>query len=195
MQKIDGPPRVHVDIESEDPAGLATIAVALGAKVRHESDRWQSLESPGSLPFCVLAATDHEVPSPATWADGHRSRMVQVCIDAPRAAHDAEVAFWRDLMPGRWVQSPAQGFAGKWHDDEGSPLQLLFQRLGETEGPVRAHLDHGTDNIDTEVARLRNLGAEDIGRWRGWHTLRDPAGLLFCVTGNSPAQTRLRDLG
>jgi hypothetical protein len=57
---------------------------------------------------------------------------------------------------------------------------------------VRAHLDHGTDDVVAEVRRLRNLGAEEIGPGRGWHALRDPAGLAFCVTGNSPAQSRSR---
>jgi hypothetical protein len=42
--------------------------------------------------------------------------------------HAAEVAFWRALLPGRWAASPAAEFAGKWHDDAGSPIQLLFQK-------------------------------------------------------------------
>lgn len=120
--------------------------------------------------------------------------MVQVCIDLPAPVHDQEVAFWRALLGGRWVGSEAPEFAGKWYDDAGSPPQLLFQRLDESDGPVRAHLNHGTSDMQAEVPRLLGLGAVDIGGGRGWHTLRDPA-LLFCVTGNSPAQTRHRDLG
>jgi len=58
------------------------------------------------------------------------------------------VTFWRALLPGRWVDSSAPEFAGKWRDDAGSPLQLLFQELGEPEGLVRAHLDLGTDDLD-----------------------------------------------
>ena len=121
--------------------------------------------------------------------------LVQVCIDSPRAVHDGEVAFWRTLLPGRWVSSPAREFAGKWHDDAGSPLQLLFQQLGETDGPVRAHLDLGTDDLPVDVRRLVSLGADDIGPGRGWHVLQDVTGLAFCVTENSPEQTRHRDLG
>jgi hypothetical protein len=122
--------------------------------------------------------------------------MVQVCIDAPREAHDREVAFWRALLPGRWADAPAPEFAGKWHDDAGSPLQLLFQRLDEADGRVRAHLDHGTDDLPVEVQRVLALGADDLGAGRGgWHALRDPAGLAFCVTENSPEQTRHRDIG
>jgi hypothetical protein len=121
--------------------------------------------------------------------------MVQVCIDSPAALHDDEVVFWRTLLHGRWVSSDAQEFAGKWHDDAGSPVQLLFQRLEEPHGSVRAHLDLGTDDRLAEVRRLLALGARDVAPGRGWHVLHDMAGLAFCVTDNSPASTRLRDIG
>jgi hypothetical protein len=195
LQEIDGPPRVHLDLESELPEATAAHAADLGATPVHAAERWRTLRSPGGLPFCVIEAARHEPPEPTTWPEGHQSRLVQVCIDSPEDAHDQEVAFWRALLPGRWFASDAAEFAGKWHDEAGSPLQLLFQRLGEPTGPVRAHLDHGTDDLSAEVHRVRDLGADDIGPGHGWHALRDPAGLPFCVTCNSPAQTRQRDLG
>ena len=196
LQEIDGPPRVHLDLESADPDATVAQAEELGATLVDEQDRWRTLRSPGGFPFCVLLAREHEAPEATSWPDGHRSRMVQVCIDSPVDAHDREVGFWRALLSGRWVSSSSREFAGKWHDDAGSPLQLLFQRLDEPTGPVRAHLDHGTDDLDAEVRRVQYLGAGDIGRGRGgWHALRDPAGLAFCVTANSPEATRHRDIG
>jgi hypothetical protein len=195
LQEIEGPPRIHVDIESPDPEETVSRAVDLGAELVAERERWRTLASPGGLPFCVLAAGEHEPPEPIAWPQGHRTRLVQVCVDSPVTAHDGEVAFWRALLPGRWVDSPAREFAGKWHDDAGSPIQLLFQRLDEPRGTVRAHLDLGTDDLATETGRLRDAGAEDVHPGRGWHALRDPAGLLFCATENSPAQTQRRDLG
>lgn len=195
LQEIDGPPRVHLDLETPDPAGTVRQAVELGAVHVADHDQWRTLTSPGGLPFCVIQASRHRPPEPLSWPDGHRSRMVQACVDSPVAAHAREVAFWRALLPGRWVDSPAPEFAGKWHDDAGSPLQLLFQRLEEPDGPVRLHLDHGTDDLAAEVRRIRELGADDIGPGRGWHALRDPLGLAFCVTGNSPEQVEHRDLG
>ncbi|MDT0186805.1 VOC family protein [Microbacterium sp. ARD31] len=198
VQEIEGPPRVHLDVEVPDPVATLARAAALGAEVVSEHDRWTTLASPGGLPFCVLRSAGPEegrvVPGPVKWTGGHRGRLVQVCVDAPAAAFDSEVAFWRDLLPGRWVDSPSPEFAGKWHDGR-SPLQLLFQRLDEPDGAVRAHLDHGTDDLDAEVGRLLALGAEDVGRGRGWHTMRDPAGLAFCATENSPSATGVRDLG
>jgi hypothetical protein len=186
---------VHLDLESDTPEATVDDAIGLGAELTGRHDRWQSLRSPGGLPFCVLQAERREAPQPITFADGHRARMVQICIDSPRSVHATEVDFWRALLPGRWNSSGAAEFAGKWHDDAGSPLQLLFQQLDETGGSTRAHLDQGTDNVAVEVRRLVNLGASSVGPGDGWHVLRDVAGLPFCVTGNSPEQTQYRDLG
>jgi hypothetical protein len=195
LQRIGGPPRVHLDLESEEPNETVGRAVQLGAGLVYDSGTWRSLRSPGGLPFCVLSARAHRPPEPVQFDDGHRARMVQVCVDAPRRAHEREVEFWRSLVRGQWVSSSDPEFAGKWHDDEGSPIQLLFQQLQEVDGPVRAHLDLGTDDLGAEVRRLAALGATDVGRGRGWHVLRDVAGQHFCVTPNSPEQTRHRDLG
>jgi hypothetical protein len=193
LQRIEGPERVHLDIESEAPDATVAQAVDLGAELVAEHESWRTLRSPGELPFCVLPATEHEPPEPVTHPDGHRSRMVQVCVDSPQAVHAAEVAFWRALLPGRWAPSGGAEFAGKLHDDAGSPIQLLFQQLGEVGGPVRAHLDLGTDDLPAEVRRILDLGAADVGPGRVWHVLRDAAGQPFCVTPNSPEQARHRD--
>lgn len=195
LQQVDGPPRVHLDVESGHRAETVSAATRLGAEPVGRSETWQTMRSPGGLPFCVLSAADHVPPPPVTHPDGHRTRLVQVCLDLPRQRQAAEVEFWQGLLDGRRAPSHDPEFAGKWHDDQGSPIQLLFQVLDEAEGPVRAHLDLGTDDLPAEVSRLLDLGATDVGPGRGWHVLRDPAGLPFCVTPNSPEQTRLRDLG
>src|SRR5688500_18439047 len=134
LQQIDGPPRVHLVVESDVAGATVRKAQALGAELVAAQDRWRTLRSPGGLPFCVVATGAHDPPEPVTWPDGHRTRMVQVCVDSPVAAHDDEVAFWRALLEERWSASSAQEFAGKWHDDAGSPVQLLFQRLDEPDG-------------------------------------------------------------
>jgi hypothetical protein len=194
LQRVQGPPRVHVDLESDDAAATTARARDLGAEPVAARDRRTTLRSPGGLPFCTVGPVSGAAPAPVTWGEGHRSRLVQVCIDSPATSHDAEVAFWRELLGDRWVGSASPEFAAKWHAD-GSPLQLLFQRLDEPTGPVRAHLDLGTDDLPAEVRRLVALGAEDLAPGRGWHVLRDPAGLAFCATLNPPDGTDRRDLG
>ena len=191
VQEVEGSPRVHLDVEADVVDTTVTRAVDLGAVLVDRQDRWQVLESPGHLPFCVLAAGAPDPPDAVSWPGGHRSRLVQVCVDSPVEAHDDEVAFWRAVLPGRWAGSRAREFAGKWHDDAGSPLQLLFQRLDEASGPSGWMV-----HLQREVERLIGLGAIDVGPGRGgWHVLVDPAGLRFCVTENSPERTRPRDIG
>jgi hypothetical protein len=195
LQRAESRPRVHLDLESAEPAATVDRARDLGARRVDGRVDWVTMRSPGGLPFCVLRSSGHRAPEPVTFADGHRARLVQVCVDSPSSVHDAEVTFWRQLLGGRWVPSGAAEFAGKWHDDDGAPLQLLFQRLDEADGSVRAHLDLGTDDLDADVRRLRDVGAQDLGPGRGWHVFGDPAGLRFCTTLNSPEQVRHRDLG
>ena len=198
LQRIDGPPQVHLDLESDDRDGAVGTAVSLGAELMAERDRWTTLRSPGGLPFWRPRLVEHASPgtgdparrSPGAHAAGLR-RLAPIC------GHDREVEFWRRLLAGRWVDSGAPEFAGKWHDDAGSPLQPLFQRLDEADGPVRRTWTTGpTTSTERYAGSSTSARPNNVGPGRGgWHVLRDPAGLLFCVTANSPDVTRTRDIG
>lgn len=64
---------------------------------------------------------------------------------------------------------------------------FLLQRLGPGEsGPVRVHLDIGTDDVAAEIDRVRALGAELRDATHPWAVFTDPAGLPFCVTPRPP---------
>ena len=108
----------------------------------------------------------------------HYSRLSKIVIDVPAADHDRELAFWSAA-----VGQPLTRF--DTHPEyHGAPLHgtefgLLIQRLGD--GPSRVHLDIHTDDLAAEIARLEELGAERVQQAHSWWTLRDPAGLLFCV--------------
>lgn len=181
----DHGPRIHLDLEVDDIALETERLRGLGATVGERSAEWQVLESPGGLPFCLLTSKPRLRPSPVD-VNGHRSRLVQVCIDSPPDRHQDEVGFWRAATGGRWVPGDAPEFAGKLYPDSG-PVQLLLQRLGsDTSGSTRAHIDLGSDDIEAEVHRVVSLGAERLWPGHGWYALRDPTGLVFCVTGNPP---------
>jgi hypothetical protein len=128
------------------------------------------------------------LPAPLITPNGHRVRLVQVCLDIPRTALDEEVAFWQAASGWRWAASPARAFAGKLHHDGASPVQLLLQALGDDDGSptTRAHLDLGTDDVEAAVRRLVDLGARRGAAGSGWVVLTDPVGLVFCVTANPP---------
>jgi hypothetical protein len=48
------PPRVHLDIETDDVAAEVARVVALGARVEEERDGYTILRDPGGLVFCVV---------------------------------------------------------------------------------------------------------------------------------------------
>lgn len=190
VQEAEVSPRVHVDLYAADSRGLFDHLVELGATVVQRHDWWTVLQSPGELPFCVV----HEpagAPPPATaWPDGHRSRVVQVCLDIPDASWPTEVGFWEAALGWR----PLANDRPEYSDLESpatSPLRVLLQRLGpvDTSTTVRAHLDLGTDDMGAEVDRLIRAGAtkpEQPSDADGWVTLLDPAGMPFCVTARHP---------
>jgi len=105
----------------------------------------------------------------------------------PDHRYDRELAFWRAATGWADEHVDAPEFHRLVHREE-SPLQLLVQRLGPDDGAqhARAHLDLGTDDIDAEVERVRSLGAQLLWSGNGFIALRDPLGLVFCVTGNDP---------
>ena len=182
----DHGPRIHLDAEVTDLAAATERSIGLGASAGLLNADVQVMASPGGMPFCLLHPQRSVRPGPRTWPQGHRTRPVQVCIDMPPQHADAEVAFWREVTAWRWVPSDSPEFVGKVYPDPASPVQLLLQRLESDEPATRAHLDLGTDDIETEVERLVSLGATRGETGRGWVVLTDPTGLVFCVTGNSP---------
>jgi hypothetical protein len=187
VQVIGGPPRVHLDLLGDPDRDTAALE-ALGATRGRRDDGWQVMTSPAGLPFCVCGEPGrHTRPDAAQWPGGHRSRLVQVCVDVPADRFDIEVAFWREATG--WADEPvdAPEFRRLVHRAE-SPVQLLVQRLGSDDGGerARAHLDLGADDVPAETARIEALGARVLDRREGIAVLRDPRGLPFCVTGNDP---------
>jgi hypothetical protein len=187
VQAVGGPPRVHVDVVG-DPERDTDRLERLGATRGPRFADWQVMSSPAGLPFCVCDERwPHRRPGAAAWPGGHRSRLVQLCVDVPAQAYDAELAFWRAATG--WADEPvdAPEFHRLVHREE-SALQLLVQRLGADDGArhARAHLDLGADDVSAEVARLAMLGAQVLGPGSGFVVLRDPTGLPFCVTANDP---------
>jgi Glyoxalase-like domain len=182
----DHGPRIHFDLEVTD-RGLVDQLVELGATITGNFEGWCPMRSPGGLPFCLVDRQEHVRP-PAPRFVGHRSRLVQICIDSPPTLHDREVAFWWAATGWRWREGDHDEFAGKLYPPTGSSVQLLFQRLGSDDrgAAVRAHIDLGADDVEVESARLVELGAARLGPGRGWIVLRDPVGMVFCVTDNSP---------
>ena len=186
----DGPPRVHLDLEVADLDPEIERLRGLGATIgRRDGDEWVTLASPGGAVFCLITGpASQDRPPPVAGTDGVRRRLVQVCLDIPHGRAEAEAAFWSSVLPWRWQEIQDPEFVGRLVPPPGAPLQVLLQELGaDDEGTaVRAHLDLGSDDREATAAELVALGAVRLGTGDGWVLLRDPAGMAFCVTANSP---------
>ncbi|MGX6606388.1 VOC family protein [Micromonosporaceae bacterium Da 78-11] len=66
------------------------------------------------------------------------------------------------------------------------PDRILLQRVGEAR-PATAHLDVSCSDLAAGREWDEQLGAETVGEWPYWTTLRDPAGSTYCLTAGDPA--------
>ncbi|MER5431281.1 VOC family protein [Streptomyces sp. NPDC002588] len=172
----------HLDLAVADVPGLVGAALKLGAETAAEHDGWAVLRSPAGQLFCAVPWQGESVRPPV--AGG--SRLDQVCVDVPRSAYDAEVAFWTGLLPD-WASRP--GSRPEFHvlaPPPGLPVRILLQRLDEGD-TVRAHLDLACGTgIGSVRARHERLGAEPVAEASHWTVMRDPAGGLYCLTARDP---------
>jgi hypothetical protein len=179
-----GPPRLHLDLHTDDPAALAARAAGLGATRLAAHEDYTTWASPHGLVFCVVDHPAARPPAPVDWGT-HRSVVDQVCLDIPSARFDAEAAFWAALLERALQDSPGYAEFARLERAPADPVRFLLQRCG-FEGPARAHLDLATTDRTAEVDRVVALGAGLVRVTDGWTTLRDPAGLELCVTDREP---------
>lgn len=107
----------------------------------------------------------------------HRSRIGVVLIDHPEDRYDAARAFWAAAL-GTEAQpqeaGPYESFGVT------GPVVLELQRTGVGTAP-RVHLDIETDDVASEVSRLRELGATMVDEHDDYVVMADPVGVAFCV--------------
>jgi Glyoxalase-like domain len=183
-----GPAGCHLDFHAADWAGLAERAGQLGARKTHAEEGLAVLCSPGGLAFCVSGEDGGPVRPPAArWPGGSVSHVDQFCLDIPADVYDAECGFWADLTGWEPRDSPLPEFR-RLERVAGMPLRLLLQRTGDPPGTeVVAHPDLACAGVGAEVARHEGLGAAWSHDGDGWVTMRDPAGMAYCITRRNPA--------
>jgi hypothetical protein len=147
---------------------------------------WEGRTSPGGFAFCSNVPAGGTRPQPVEWPGGHTSLVDQVCLDIPPDGYDEECDFWAELTG--WELAPTSApYMRQLVRPAGMPLRVLLQRRDEGEGPVPAHLDIASSDREAEVARHLELGATVDGGGVRWTRLRDPVGMLYCVTDRDPA--------
>jgi Glyoxalase-like domain len=67
-------------------------------------------------------------------------------------------------------------------DPRNRDVELVFVRVQESKVVKnRVHLDIGADDMEAEVQRLVDLGAQRGDRIKNWTVMTDPEGNEFCV--------------
>jgi hypothetical protein len=187
VQRVgDGPPRLHLDLHVADPRASAHELVADGAGLVADEGDFLTLTSPGGLTFCLVSHPAGTRPQPRERPDGTLSCADQVCLDIPPSRFDAELDFWhrltgwqrRDLAPGSEF--------GRLTPPGDLPLRLLVQRLDDEQDAVTAHLDWAATDHEAELAAHVAAGAQVLSRHEEWTVLRDPAGMVYCLTMRTP---------
>jgi hypothetical protein len=125
----------------------------------------------------------------------HKILLRSILVDVSGKDHADTLRFWTTALlaePRRGVKYP------EYHvlEHAASRDRVLVQDVGDNAS--RMHFDIETDDVEAEVARLSEAGAEEVSRNRfrdpwphGRHhhqepidyfvIMRDPAGLVFCV--------------
>lgn len=108
----------------------------------------------------------------------HRSRFCSILLDCSADTMEAGVRFWQHAL-GLAIRQP-QDPTSPYVTLEGGAngLQLMLQQVQDTS---RIHLDIETDNVEAEVQRLEQLGAQRKAYIQEWWVMEDPCGHLFCV--------------
>ncbi|MGO4612782.1 VOC family protein [Nocardia sp. 2YAB30] len=186
MQAVTGLGGVHLDLDVDDIAAAARIALELGAELVANHPDYAVLRSPGGQTFCFTPSGRVKGrPAPAVHApDGTLSRLDQVCLDIGPADYDAETRFWKSLTGWELRHGRLPEFA-RLCPEQQLPVQLLLQRLGEGR-PTSAHVDLSAGDIDATAAWHESLGATVVHRHEHWIVLSDPGDAPYCVTARDP---------
>src|SRR5215468_5643055 len=107
----------------------------------------------------------------------HRSRLCTVVIDCQVENIDKAAVFWSRAL-GKSIVPPSEPSNYRELATERDELILLLQKVDH---PSRVHLDIETDDIEAEVKRLEELGAQRIAFVKRWWVMQAPTGQRFCV--------------
>lgn len=109
----------------------------------------------------------------------HHSRLAGLIIDCQTPDPVEAARFWSAAlgMPTQLLPDPE----GENYVRLLDPLERLQVEVQAVEHPSRVHLDIETDDIEAEVRRLEQQGAQQVRRIQTWVVTEAPTGQRFCV--------------
>ncbi|MCJ8318006.1 MAG: VOC family protein [Colwellia sp.] len=109
----------------------------------------------------------------------HKSRLAALVLDSKVDDIEEANRFWAQALGLECVRSDEEWSANysQLNSPKGQPDILIQKTTHES----RVHLDIETDNIDAEVKRLKNIGAQVVKVFERWVVMQAPTGHKFCV--------------
>ena len=108
----------------------------------------------------------------------HTSRLGNIVIDCRTEDLLSAAGFWSASLGYPLPRDPDVASNFIQLVTPADDVRVIIQRVGHE---PRAHLDIETDSIESEVARLRRLGATVVSRKKAWVVMQAPTGQRFCV--------------
>lgn len=179
VQAMDGLPRVHLDIDTDDTAGFVARAAELGATVQGAYHEVVILRSPAGIVFCAT------VGQGGSYDRALDSVADQATLDIPHSAFAGEVAFWHDLTGWATSEISDEDEFVSLRRPENIAVRVLLQRRDD-ETPASAHVDFAVTDRAAETERHVRAGAEVVSVHGQWTVLRDPVGRIYCLTDRHP---------
>ena len=192
VQAVQSGGGVHLDLDVADPRAAADEAKSPGAPelgvppAPGGAGAVFTLPPPGAQVFS-------SPPGGATGSqsrDGQADLLDQVCLDLPELSFAVDVVFWHELT-GWEIGTGAHHEFSALRRPDGIPVRVLLQRLGEREGPARAHVDIACRDRAATRSRHEELGAKVVAEGPRWSVMADPVGRTYCLTDRDPATGRL----
>ena len=178
----DGPGGIHLDLDVDDVHAAAAEAERLGAtRVGGIGEVVVILRSPGGLTFCLTPW--HGDAEQVRDGRGRARRPGLPRLPRRRARRRGRLLDGTDRLEWADVDEPELSGCGGRPD---IPFRLLFQRLGEPTGAVRAHVDVACADRGSSLGRHLAAGAKVVRVREGWTVMADPVGRVYCLTDRSP---------
>lgn len=113
----------------------------------------------------------------------HKSKLAGFIIDCNIDDLNVAAEFWGKALGMETKALP--GAEGEKYVQLVDPCNELHIEVQKVNHPARVHLDIETDDIESEVKRLQDLGAKLIGTIDSWCVMQAPTGQKFCVVRNA----------
>jgi predicted enzyme related to lactoylglutathione lyase len=109
----------------------------------------------------------------------HKSRLGTIVIDCESTDVEQVTEFWSKALG--WAARPLKDPNDSGYRLLNAPADGPTVLVQAVQHPSRVHIDIETDDIESEVARLEQLGATRVKFVKRWWVMQAPTGQRFCV--------------